>query len=382
EDSSWPALRAELIAVLKENGYRIRNGTGDERIKLIGSDGVQNHVKRSAAYVFFGIPTIGELLKVTSLFVGLQTLDPDLHYFEDEVKYRKPVIIYGNKVGYSHLIKALNRLHKEGTIGQEVEKLIHFAETPAQLMEKLNLKVKAQDSIHGHGKKLDDEDGQVLDIGTHKAGKYPELPDFRVCGYTSASRVQDEKSITEAYKLGKYIGDNKFALVSGLGYIGLMNELHKGAVENGGCSIGSNCPHILSQEKLPPGWEEAYIVPDIYSRMDVMFMPSDFIVIAAGGRGGGGTMQEYLAALLLMSLGKLAMQVRDKKFREFSPYKPIVIDNRKGIWDDLIALSESHGFYENQHFKVVSGTDEVIQAIEDYRAGKLGLCPDEENCGF
>lgn len=363
--------QADIIQALGEEGYHIRVGTADEEIDLVGDNGVQKHIQQSGAYIFHGKPSLGEAFKLVSLFVGLQTLDPDLQYEKNGKFFRRPVVVYGEKKDYQSLIDLLNALYKEGTIKQAVEGedgLLRFAGTPDQLKAQLRREVAVLESIHGEG--VDPEKierrAQKYSVGVQEHGELVD-PEYKAIAYTSASQSQPKDAAEEARKYGELLVERGIGLISGLGKTGLMGEVHNACVEAGGWSEGANCPHIIVQEGMPRGFSRANIIEDIYARMQVMFAPCDFIGASVGGRGGGGSLQEILGAFLLMELGREEMIGKDGKA------KPVVIDNRLGIWDDLVPLMKSFGFSCGKDYHFANGTQEMIEKIDLHREGKLAV---------
>ena len=367
-DREWLKTRAEIGDALAQEELMLRFGTKDERIQLLGKDGVQAHIKRSGSYIFFGKPTLGEMFKLISLFVGLQTLDPDLHYEEDGKTYRRPVIIYGDQSGYKPIIDVLRALQKNGTIRQDIDEpngLLRFAETKEELLEDLYRKVEAEGSLHGGGASVEKilERAEKYPIGVHDGELDIDEPEFKLVAYTSASDNQDEASISEARKLGEYLAKNGHGLISGLGQTGLMHEVHLGCVENGGWSEGSNVPHIIAQEGLPKNFARAHIIEDIYTRMQTMFAPGDFVAASIGGRGGAGTLQEVLGAFIIAQYNKKEM-ICDRGV------KPIIVDNRLGLWSGLEPALKPFGIEEGKGMSFVSGTEAVIEMTERYQSGE------------
>lgn len=361
--------QADIIQALGEEGYHIRVGTVDEQIDLVGDNGVQKHIQQSGAYIFHGKPSLGEVFKLVSLFVGLQTLDPDLQYEKNGQVFRRPVVIYGDRKDYQSLVNLLNALYEEGTIKQPVEGeegLLRFAETPEQLKTQLRKEVAVQESIHGDGVEPEEIERRAkkYTVGIQEYGELLE-PKYKAIAYTSASQVQPQEAEEEARKYGEMLCERGIGLISGLGKTGLMGEVHQGCVDVGGWSEGANCPHIIVQEGMPRGFARANIIEDIYARMQVMFDPCDFVGASVGGRGGGGSLQEILGAFLLMELGREEMIGADGKA------KPVVIDNRLGIWNDLEPLMTSFDFKLGEDYHFANGTEEMIEKIDLHREGKL-----------
>lgn len=375
-NEAWQTKRKNIITILNGLGYAVIDGSAGYDIALSGARGVQTHIKRSDAYLFFGQLTIGEMLKACSIFVGLQTLDPDLKlHGEDGVDYMKQLILYGSSSSSGHFFNQLEILKKYGTISQEItgpERLIRRPKDVDDLVRELQEFVPMSVSTHGLGTNTSTE-WDKFTCGDHVFNESPR-PEYTVCVFTSARRQQDEKSEKEAYSLGEQLAKNNWGLITGLGNVGLMLKVHEGAVNNGGMAYGANCPHIIRLEGMPAGFSEAWVTPDIYDRMAVMLQNAQAVIVSGGGRGGAGTFQEALACILLMSRGSRLMLSKDKQ-----SFKPLLIDNRLDYWHPLIAIAKEYGLKEGVHFHVVNGTDDAISMLNKLHDGKIKLASSTED---
>lgn len=354
----WTLERNRLKSLLGRNGYKVIDGNKSDNVCLSGNQGAESHVKQTDGYVFFGKPTIGDMFMLSSLFVGIQTLDTNLHFQEDTEKYRKPILIHGDLAHHNDFLDQLVRLGDEGTIRQKIfgpEGILRITQNHDEVLAKLKRRTKAANSIHGHGAVIGQE-------SPHKTGDFKFLdmprPEYNVCVFTSASLNQPSHAMEEIAILGRGIAQHKNGLVTGIGSTGLMGGVVKACVDAGGWSAGSNCPHIMDQEGTPEGCAEHWIRPDIYTRMEAMLKNSDAIVISGGGRGGAGTLQEALACVLLLERGSTLMKSADRK-----TYKPLIIDDRLELWGGLIKIAESRGLVRDKHFHIASGSENVLDIL-------------------
>ena len=94
-----------------------------------------------------------------------------------------------------------------------------------------------------------------------------------------------------------------------------------------------------------------------------MFAPCDFVVASVGGRGGAGTLQEILGAFIIAQYNKKEMICE-------RGIKPLVIDNRLEVWEGLHAALAPFNIEQGRGMLFVSGTDEVVEAVERYQSGE------------
>src|SRR5918999_2972009 len=100
----WRKERHELIDLLRDAGFTIRNGSGDA---VIGLQTIQDrNIKVSNAFVFLPSPTLAEVFKFVSLIVGYQTDDPELK--------GKPTIVVDLDDSWEPVFDVLEHLHQQG----------------------------------------------------------------------------------------------------------------------------------------------------------------------------------------------------------------------------------------------------------------------------
>lgn len=328
-------IRAKLLYRLYASGWDIYNSNGDQRITL---SNIERKIVESDAFVFMPGATLEDLFKAVSIFVGYQTLDPNLQ--------GKAAVILNSDASWTPLFDLLDRLQALGTIHQDYRKFLLLADSPGEVEDHL-------ESVMRDG---------IPDVGREKLDFHPTasfetpLPEANcgnVCVFCSAS-IKNDDYISDGYRLGQALAASHYGCVSGAGTTGVMGSVVRGSVEAGGWTGGSNVPHIIEIEGLPEGLSSFWLRPDIYTRMEVMIQRSEAFVIFPGG---AGSVQEMLALLIFKQTGS-----------DFMQGKPVIIFNRKDertgdrFWDKLIHLLEP--WCDQDLFVVVDELDKIIPAVD------------------
>jgi uncharacterized protein (TIGR00730 family) len=328
-------IRARLLYRLYADGWDIYNSNGDQRITL---NNIEKKIVESDAFVFMPGATLEDLFKAVSIFVGYQTLDPNLQ--------GKAAVILNSDDSWTPLFGLLDELQVLGTIRQNYRKFLLLADEPTDVED--HLEKVMRDGIPDIGReKLDFHPTDSFET------PLPETSRGNVCVFCSAS-IKDEVYIADGYRLGQALAASKYGCVSGAGTTGVMGSVVRGSVEAGGWTGGSNVPHIIEIEGLPEGLSSFWLRPDIYTRMEIMIQRSEAFVIFPGG---AGTVQEMLALLIFKQTGS-----------DFMRDKPVIIFNRKDertgnrFWDKLIELLQP--WCEEDLFVVVNELDEIIPAVD------------------
>ena len=326
-------LRADLLSILFRAGWNIYNSNGDQRITL---GNIEKRIIESNAFLFTPHPSLEDMFKAISIFVGYQTLDPNLQ--------SKPTLILNGDNSWTGFFDVLSQLQRQGTIKQNHQEFLLPVDSVADVLP--TLKTAATRPPPDAGRE------RHFSISV-KGFETPPPSNLigNVCVFCSAS-IEEESYLNEGYILGKQLAENQLGCVSGAGKSGIMGTVVRGSVDAGGYTAGSNVPHIIELEGLPDGLSTFWLKPDIYTRMEIMIEHSDAFVIMPGG---SGTMQELLALLIFRSQNDPLMEG-----------KPIVIFNRpmpdgSGFWDSLVTLLHSHG--RGDSCIVVSDINAVIPAL-------------------
>lgn len=314
-----------------------------EYLKMSSLSKIQKIVRDTDAFIFMPNAQLDDIFYAVSIFVGYQTLDPDLK--------EKPAVILNSDGSWDPMFDLLDQLELFGTIRQSYRKfLLHSTNSKDALV---NLAHAAKVGIPDSGRE------KIISEPTVSfESPVPVGTKCKVCVFCSAS-TSTEDYIDDGYTLGKLLAHNKFGCVSGAGTTGVMGSVVMGSVEAGGWTAGSNVPHIIEIEGLPKGLSTFWLRPDIYTRMQVMIEKSDAFVIFPGG---AGTVQELLALLLFKKTGNPLMTK-----------KPIILFNRidkelqTPFWDKLITLLNN--LCDKELFIVVTELEEIIPVLDQSLIG-------------
>jgi uncharacterized protein (TIGR00730 family) len=342
------ASRARLLYLLFAAGWDIYNSNGDQRITL---GNIEKKIIESDAFVFTPGATAEDMFKAISIFVGFQTIDPNLA--------GKAAVILNEDKSWDPFFAVLKHLRKMGTVRQNHEDFLLTADSPEGVLGAL-------DRVKQHG---------MPDAGRHPIEEFEAtildnpVPDDYIgnaCVFCSAS-LEDPSYLADGEALGRILAENKIGCVSGAGRSGIMGAVVKGAVDAGGWTGGSNVPHIIRLEGLPDGLSSLWLRPDIYTRMQVMIENSDAFVIFPGG---AGTVQELLALMIFKHHNDPLLEG-----------KPIVIFNREHhtgqrFWDPLIDVLLD--IAKPGDFVVAKTLDDILPAI---RPGMKKLATSRRGAG-
>ena len=174
----------------------------------------------------------------------------------------------------------------------------------------------------------------------------------RVCVYCASSTQIAECYKKEARRLGELLAENNIHCFYGGGNVGLMGELSRSMVSNGGLITG-----IIPQFMIDEGWYnkevEQIIVDTMHQRKGRMLEDVDAAIAMPGGCG---TLEELMEAITWKQLGIFT--------------KPIVILNINGYFDPLLTMLDKaidEKFMRNEHrwmWSVASCAEEALTVIE------------------
>lgn len=174
----------------------------------------------------------------------------------------------------------------------------------------------------------------------------------KVCVYCASSTQIAACYKKEAYKLGEILSQHKIHCFYGGGSVGLMGELSKSMVENGGEITG-----VIPQFMVDEGWNNAavkqIVVDTMHERKRLMIENVDAAIAMPGGCG---TFEELLEVITWKQLGIFT--------------KPIIILNINHYFDPLLELFQKavdEKFMRNEHLQIWSvaeHAEDVLQAIE------------------
>ena len=158
----------------------------------------------------------------------------------------------------------------------------------------------------------------------HKAKKASSGASRRIrniCVYCGSNIGTNPAYAAAARQLGQSMAKERIGLVYGGGGLGLMGELARAVLADGGRVTGIIPAFLSVKERMLRDVTELVVVDDMHQRKKLMFDKSDAFVALPGGIG---TLEELVEQLTWAQLG------RHKK--------PILILNIKGFWDPLRAL--------------------------------------------
>lgn len=175
-----------------------------------------------------------------------------------------------------------------------------------------------------------------------------------ICVYCGSSTKVDVAFLESAFRLGKILAQNDLRLVYGGGSLGLMGEVAKGVLSEGGQVTGVIPRFMYEENWYYPDVTELEIVETMHERKLKMAELADAFVALPGGCG---TMEELFEIITWKQLGLTV--------------KPIVIANINSYYSPLINMFDSsvkEQFMREKHldmWKVVNNVNEILPAIED-----------------
>src|SRR5699024_10426374 len=93
--------------------------------------------------------------------------------------------------------------------------------------------------------------------------------------YCGSNPGTNPEYTAEAYRVGQFLATHAIKLIYGAGRIGLMGEVAKGLLENGGEAVGV-VPRFLKHENIVhPGLNELIVTETMPERKQVMFDRSE-----------------------------------------------------------------------------------------------------------
>ena len=174
----------------------------------------------------------------------------------------------------------------------------------------------------------------------------------KVSVYCASSTQIAECYKAEAYRLGEILAGNNVCCLYGGGSVGLMGELSKAMLKNGGTITG-----IIPQFMVDRGWVNKnvrqIVVNSMHERKKLLLEEVDAAIALPGGCG---TLDELLETITLKQLGIFV--------------KPIIILNTNHYFDPLLEMLKKgveEKFMRNEHLRmwsVVERAEDILPAIE------------------
>ncbi len=145
-----------------------------------------------------------------------------------------------------------------------------------------------------------------------------------ICVYCGSGVGQNPLFAEAARKFGKTLAKNGITLVYGGGSLGIMGELSRAVIENGGNVVGI-IPKFLIEKERPcldgTDGKKVTVVRNMHKRKMLMYELADAFVALPGGLG---TLEELVEQLTWAQMGHHK--------------KPILIANIGRFWDLLFDL--------------------------------------------
>ncbi len=173
-----------------------------------------------------------------------------------------------------------------------------------------------------------------------------------LCVYCGSSDRGDARHRDAAAALGRAAAERGIGIVFGGGHVGLMGVVADAALAAGGEVIGIIPEHLQDRELGHGGLTRLEVVDSMHSRKARMCALADAFCILPGGLG---TLDETFEIVTWKQL-----RLHDK---------PVVVLNRDGFWDPLLALvahQVAEGYVRPEHadfFLVAETVEGVFEAL-------------------
>jgi uncharacterized protein (TIGR00730 family) len=143
----------------------------------------------------------------------------------------------------------------------------------------------------------------------------------KICVYCGSGPGTDPAFVEAARAFGKILAKNGIGLIYGGGAIGIMGELSRAVLDNGGEATGIIPEFLVAREHAKDSANGLIVTRDMHERKRRMFEMADAFVALPGGVG---TLEEIVEQMTWVQLGRHA--------------KPILLANIQGFWEPLCAL--------------------------------------------
>ena len=142
-----------------------------------------------------------------------------------------------------------------------------------------------------------------------------------VCVYCGSGLGKNPSYTAAARTLGAELAAHGIGLVYGGGSLGLMGEVARSTLDNGGRVTGIIPGFLTDKEQMMRDADELIVTADMHERKRIMFERSDAFVALPGGVG---TLEELVEQLTWVQLGRHT--------------KPVVVANIDGFWNPFLSL--------------------------------------------
>jgi uncharacterized protein (TIGR00730 family) len=182
-----------------------------------------------------------------------------------------------------------------------------------------------------------------------------------ICVFCGSGPGRNPAYVDAARALGAAMARSNVRLVYGGGSLGLMGEVARAVLADGGKVTGIIPEFLREKERMLREVDEMIVTEDMHERKRLMFERSDAFVALPGGIG---TLEELVEQLTWAQLGR-----HDK---------PIVVVNVERFWDPLKALlshMRDEAFIRaglEVRFNVVNSATDVVPVLNALIAAGAG----------
>ncbi len=176
-----------------------------------------------------------------------------------------------------------------------------------------------------------------------------------------ASSIGNDDVISEdAYEIGQILSQKGIQVIYGGSKLGLMGEVAKGVLENGGKITGVIPDFLKTKEVVHSGLTKLITTKDMHERKLTMHDLSDGYIALPGGFG---TLEELFE---ILTWGQLGLHK-----------KPIGVLNSSGYYDDLLEMMEKmvkKGLLRSSNMELVlveKDIENLLQKMQDFKPAQV-----------
>lgn len=173
---------------------------------------------------------------------------------------------------------------------------------------------------------------------------------MKVTVFGASKPREGDPEYQTAYHLGKLLANRGHVVITG-GYMGTMEAVSRGAVENGGHTVGVTCEQIETWRNVPanPWVRQELKLPTLLTRIESLINECDAAITLPGGPG---TLAELSVMWNLMGINAIQP-------------KPLIL---VGVgWDEAIhsVFASLDGYFEEHQRKLLRFAPSVEHAVEN-----------------